>query len=379
MFDIFIKRIKTYFHSQDVHCFSKGRVALYAVLKSILSEKLILPGYTCLVVPTAGMIQGMKPLYVDIDPRTYNINPEHLEQLECRERAVLIVQHTYGIPCDMEPILAWASARGIPVIEDCCLAFGSRYKGQLCGTFGIASYFSGQWNKPFSTGLGGMLIVNNEELAARVQALIEEEMIDPPLSHRFRIWLQLKLYERFITPQTVQFFTHLYRKLSIMGLVVGSSTRSEYQGEVPENYFMGMTESQARKGVYEIERIEENISHRRMLAKFYKEELPKIGFRPVELREHEDPVFVRYPIRVRNKKEVLEVAYRERVEIGSWFESPLHPEGTDLQRFHYTSGSCPEAEKAAQQVINLPTHRKTSLQEAQRVLAFLQKFGEPVV
>ncbi|MGI6455385.1 MAG: DegT/DnrJ/EryC1/StrS family aminotransferase [bacterium] len=214
----------------------------------------------------------------------------------------------------------------------------------------------------------------------RVQALIEEEMIDPPLSHRFRIWLQLKLYERFITPQTVQFCTHLYRKLSIMGLVVGSSTRSEYQGEVPENYFMGMTESQARKGVYEIERIVENISHRRMLAKFYKEELPKIGFRPVELREHEDPVFVRYPIRVRNKKEVLEVAYRERVEIGSWFESPLHPEGTDLQRFHYTSrllSGGGESRSAGDQ----SAHPSQDLIAGgpERVLAFLQKFGEPVV
>jgi dTDP-4-amino-4,6-dideoxygalactose transaminase len=51
----------------------------------------------------------------------------------------------------------------------------------------------------------------------------------------------------------------------------------------------------------------------------------------------------------------------------------------NLQYFHYTPGSCPEAEKAAQQVINLPTHLKTSLQEAERVLEFLQKFGEPVV
>lgn len=377
MIEIFSKKLKLYIRSQDVYCFSKGRVALYAALNSTLPKNLVLPGYTCLVVPTAGMIQGVKPLYVDIDPRTYNINPEHLEQLECQKPAALIVQHTYGIPCDMEPILAWASARGISVIEDCCLAFGSRYKGQLCGTFGIASYFSGQWNKPFSTGLGGMLIVNNEELAARVQALIDEEMIDPPLSHRFRIWLQLKLYERFITPRTVQFFTHLYRRLSIMGLMVGSSSRGEYQGEVPKNYFMRMTESQARKGVHEMERIEENISHRRMLSEFYQEELPKIGFQPVELREHEEPVFVRYPVRVRNRKEVLEAAYRERVEIGSWFESPLHPEGTDLQRFHYTPGSCPEAEKAAQQVINLPTHLKTSLQEAERVLEFLQRVAEP--
>jgi dTDP-4-amino-4,6-dideoxygalactose transaminase len=163
-----------------------------------------------------------------------------------------------------------------------------------------------------------------------------------------------------------------------MGLAVGSSTKGEYQGDVPKNYFMGMTESQARKGAYEMERIEENISHRKMLAEFYAEELPKIGFQPVELRDYEEPVFVRYPVRVRNKKAVLEAAYRERVEIGSWFESPLHPEGTDLQRFHYLPGSCPEAERAAQQVINLPTHRKTSPREAERVLEFLRKYGEPV-
>lgn len=376
----FDSKIKNYFTSSNSFLFSKGRASLYATLKALgltQGDEVIIPGYTCLVVPTAAQILGIKPVYVDIDPQTYNLSPQKLESCYTENTKALIVQHTYGIPCDMDPIMEWADSKGIPIIEDCCLAFGSKYNDCLCGTFGIAAYFSGQWNKPFSTGLGGMLVVNDDDLAVKVEQLVDKEMIQPGMIHRLRIWLQMQLYEWLVTPRTTQAITTIYRTLSKMGLVVGSSTKSEYSGVPPKNYFMGMTPAQAKKGAREMEKIEENISHRKQIAAFYQEELPKIGFQPVELNGRYDPVYVRYPVRVANKKEVLEAAYRERVEIGSWFESPLHPEGTDLQRFHYTHGCCPESERAAREVVNLPTHRKISMKEAERVVKFLYQTGKP--
>lgn len=372
--------IKSYFNlSPPPFLFARGRVALFAALKSLglgSGDDVLLAGYTCLVVPTAAMLLGARPVYLDIDPRTYNIDPVQLDARCTPAVKALIVQHTYGIPCRMDVILAWAASRHIPIIEDCCLAFGSKFQGKLCGAFGTAAFFSGQWNKPFSTGLGGMLIVHDEDLSGKIQSLIDRELLQPSWAHRFRIWAQIHLYERLVTPKTTPWITAVYRGLSKTGLAVGSSTRGEYSGKTPKNYFMAMTPAQAKKGARELERIEANLAHRRALTRFYEENLPSAGFATVELHPDEDPVFVRYPVRVANKEELLAAAFRHGMEIGSWFESPLHPAGTDLEKFHYRPGSCPESEKAAREVINLPTHPRVSPAEAARVVEFLQRHGK---
>ena len=118
---------------------------------------MLMPGYTCMVVPSADQYAGLAAIYVDIDPDTFNVNPALLDAAARPDAAALIVQHTYGIPCDMAAIGDWTSRRGIPSIEDCCHSFGTKTNGRLCGTFGKFAFMSGQWNKPFSTGLGGML------------------------------------------------------------------------------------------------------------------------------------------------------------------------------------------------------------------------------
>jgi len=81
-----------------------------------------------------------------------------LESKITSKTKIIVAQHTYGYPCDMDAIMAIAAKRGITVIEDCCLSFGSTYKGKTVGTFAKAAYFSFQWNKPFTTGLGGMAL-----------------------------------------------------------------------------------------------------------------------------------------------------------------------------------------------------------------------------
>lgn len=138
-----------------------------------------MPGYTCLVVPSAVQFAGLKPAYLDIDPATYNLDPQRLAAAASDDVAALIVQHTYGIPCPMVEIQRWADSRGIPLIEDCCHTFGTRIDGRLCGSFGAFAFMSGQWSKPFSTGLGGILLVNDPALAARVERLIQEEAHTP--------------------------------------------------------------------------------------------------------------------------------------------------------------------------------------------------------
>ncbi len=125
--------------------FWKGRVAMYAILKAMgISEgdEVILPGYTCVMDVNPIKYLGAAPVYVDIEPVTYNMDVALLEEKITPRTKVVIAQHTYGYPVDMDPLMEIASRHGLPVVEDCCLSLGSLYNGKLCGTFGVASYMA---------------------------------------------------------------------------------------------------------------------------------------------------------------------------------------------------------------------------------------------
>jgi dTDP-4-amino-4,6-dideoxygalactose transaminase len=363
-------------------CFllAKGRVGLYVGLRALQlprGAKIVMPGYTCMVVPSAVQFAGLTPVYVDIDPVTYNLDPKHLETETRNDIAALIVQHTYGIPCQMAPVSQWAAARSIPVIEDCCHTFGSRYQGRLCGTFGRFAFMSGQWNKPFSTGLGGMLLVHDAEVADRVAHIIATEGHDPGWLKNAVLHAQIVAYRAMVRPGTAMLLTSLYRLCNKCGLAIGSSSHGEMKGEMPARYLTTMAPCQVSRGLREMSRIDDHIRHRTRMVAFYQAELPRIGLTPLPSDVAQGLPLLRYPVRVANKQELLDLAARARVEIGSWFEVPLHPAGTQMEWFGYRQGMCPEAEAASREVINLPTHPKVDANAAERTLAFLQKFARP--
>ena len=115
---------ENFFNAKAAFTFWKGRVALYSALKAMqigAGSKVIVAGYTCSVVPAAVKALQAQPVYVDIDPRTYNIAPTLLDAQYVPNVKVLIVQHTYGIPAEMDRISNWAKEKGISIIEDCVL------------------------------------------------------------------------------------------------------------------------------------------------------------------------------------------------------------------------------------------------------------------
>jgi len=374
------RQIEEFFGAGRCFLLARGRVALYAGLKALNlppGSQVIMPGYTCMVVPSAVQYAGLKPAYADINPDTYNLDARLLEGAFPSNVSAMIVQHTYGIPCDMSALRDWATAKGLPIIEDCCHSFGTRFQGQLCGTFGTFAFMSGQWNKPFSTGLGGMLLVNDAALAEKVARSLQEEAHRPGLFRNFILAMQIFAYERLVTPRTTAKFTRLYRLFNRHGLVIGSSSQQELQGVLPNRYFATMASCQVQKGRREIARIEENIRHRCRLAAFYRPRLSEIGFAPGRFGVPEDLPLLRYPVRVANKAEVLQKAEAEKVEIGSWFEVPLHPAGTRMEDLGYCAGMCPAAESACAEVVNLPTHLKVDEATALRSLEFLRQYAHP--
>ena len=354
--------------------FWKGRVALYAILKALgigPGDEVVLPGYTCVMDVNPIKYLGAKPVYVDIEPTTYNIDTNLLRERITDKTKVIVAQHTYGYPCEMDAIMSLADQHGIVVVEDCCLAMGSTYKGKLCGTFGRAAYWSFQWNKPFTTGLGGMITTSDPDLAGKIERLCRDELCQPSFGAATMLALQRLVYRLFIFPRTTAWATNLFRWLTEKGLVIGSSSSCEFVPDMAEGFFVGMSAGQARAGLRQVRKINKNIAHRKRLKLVYDKLLSQAGWQPSIIPEYMDTVLVRYPVRFSNKQKALAEAPAHGVEIGSWFECPLHPQETPLYLYDYEPGMCPVAEKASEEVINLPLHPRVTEKDARKTVAFI--------
>src|SRR3954466_13708636 len=164
-----------------VTLFWKGRVALYAILRALgigRGDEVIVPAFTCVAVPNAVLYTGATPVYVDIDEATYTIDPAAAEAaLSPRTRAVL-AQNTFGLSADLDALAAVARPHGAFVIDDCTHGLGGTYKDRPNGAAAGAAFYSTQWSKPMSTGLGGFAVTADPGLAAGVAA-IERTAAEP--------------------------------------------------------------------------------------------------------------------------------------------------------------------------------------------------------
>ena len=373
----FEQKFTEYFSAKQSFSFWKARVALYALLRSMgigQGDEVILPGYTCVMDVNPIKYVGAKPIYVDIESVTYNMRPELLEAAVTPNTKVILAQHTYGYPCEMDETLAIAAKHNIPVVEDCCLAFGSEYKGKLCGTFGKAAYFSFQWNKPFTTGLGGMAVVHDDKLTGKMNELCANKLKSPTGKAEFMLGAQRIVYNAIIYPKTTAMIANLFRWMTKKGLVVGSSSCAEFVPEMADDFFIGMGRGQANVGLKKLLKVDQNIAHRRKMASLYDTLLREAGFDIPEIPEYMNPSLVRYPLRVSDKAKAIELAPAAKVEIGTWFECPLHPVETPMHLYDYQQGQCPEAEKASNEVINLPLHPRAGESTVRRTVEFVKQF-----
>lgn len=358
--------------------FWKGRVAMYAILRAMGigdGDEVILPGYTCVMDVNPVKYLGAKPVYADIDPVTYNATPETVEQAVTPAAKLIVAQHTYGYPCDMDGLNDVAENHNLPIIEDCCLALGSTYRGQRCGTFGMAAYWSFQWNKPFTTGVGGMVTTDDDDLAAEIRKLRDAEMQPVGSKAATALACQRLVYRTTIWPRTTAIAQSMFRWLTKKGLVIGSSSTEEFEPKMPEGFFMGMSAGQARAGLKRLRKIDANLAHRREMRQKYDELLREAGWQVPDLPDCADPVLVRYPVRVADKEKAIAEAPGRGIELGTWFECPLHPIETPMDKYDYQVGMCPVAEQACREVVNLPTHLRAGRRTAERSVAFVQDIG----
>src|ERR1051325_3345154 len=214
--------------------FWKARVALYAVLKALDlngDDEVILPGYTCVVVPNSVRYAGAKPVYADISEGDYNLDPTSALNRFSHKTRALIAQHTYGIPADMDSFRRLARDKKLFLIEDCAhVLVGSMHRGKPLGSFGDAAFFSFQWSKPYTTGLGGMAITRNPQFARKLED-IQREFQWPGRVKTLQLQVQYSLFRRFFTPTVYWRSQAILQLLSRIGLFVGSLNSGEIVGQ----------------------------------------------------------------------------------------------------------------------------------------------------
>src|SRR3954471_16514677 len=116
-----------------------GRIAFYYILKALelpAGSEIIFPALTFWVVPELARVAGLTVVFADVDPRTFNIDPDSVERLITDRTRAIVPTHLYGLPCDMDRILDNADSHNLVVLEDCAHSLGALYKGRPVGTFG---------------------------------------------------------------------------------------------------------------------------------------------------------------------------------------------------------------------------------------------------
>lgn len=165
--------------------------------------------------------------------------------------------------------------------------------------------------------------------------------------------------------------------LSSSGLFVGSSSDSELNGVMPADHYWGMGNGQKKAGSAKLKSIQRNLDNRKLLTEYYDIRLKEKKWQPAY--RNGETVFLRYPIRVANKTDLLEKAKHAHIELGSWFETPLHPVPlSQHEMFGYHLGQCLNAERDAGRVVNLPLHEHVSLEDAKKIISFVFENAIPI-
>ncbi|MEK7664070.1 MAG: aminotransferase class I/II-fold pyridoxal phosphate-dependent enzyme [Patescibacteria group bacterium] len=389
---------KNYLGVRHAFSFNAGRSAFYAILKALDLEPgsdVLLQAFTCNAVPNPILWAGFNPIYIDCNT-DFNINIEDLKKKikelydnsnDRRKYTILVVQHTFGLPANMDEIMKIAQENNITIIEDCAHALGTKYNNQYAGTFGKAAFFSFSRDKVISCVYGGMAVTNDDEMSKKLEQL-QEDFGMPSL-----IWIkQQLLHPIFLNYIILPLYNFLdLGKLFLIilqwtHLLSKAVSRGEKRGLMPDYFPRALPNALAIMAQNQFNKLEKFNAHRKEIAEFYYKELTNTKFilpskstRPGLVDNLVDNlggnIFLRFTVRHPKAHEIIYDAWHnQNTLLGDWYTTPIAPDDTKLNQMHYKVGACSNAEKLASETLNLPTHINISIEDAQRIIDFLKKY-----
>jgi dTDP-4-amino-4,6-dideoxygalactose transaminase len=289
-------------------------------------DEVILPPFTFVATGSAVNALGAVPVFADIHPNTYNINPAELERrITPRTRAIVVV-HLYGLAADMDPIMALARSKNLPVIEDAAQAIGAAYQGRRAGALGDIACFSFYPTKNLGAcGDAGMVVTNSQELADKVRILRNHGQKEKYVSTEAGWNNRLDELQAAIL------------RVKLRHLPSWQRARQAHATEYTTHF----------------------------------SQLP--GIMPPLAPEGYEHVYHQYTIRVENRDALQRQLTQQKMGSAVYYPVPLH-----LQPLYaalgYKRGDFPHSEHAAQEVLSLPMYPELRAAQVRRVAETVVEF-----
>ena len=316
----FEEAFSKFVESKHAIAVNSGTAALHLAILGAeikLGDEIILPSFTFVATAETVIMAGAKPVFVDIDPETYNISPRKIEEAITKKTKAIIPVDLYGLPAYLQPIKEIAGKHGLRIIEDAAQAHGAIYKEKPVGAFADVTCWSFYASKNMTTGEGGMITTNNDEIAEKI-------------------------------------------------LLMRSHGEKEKYKSIMLGYNYRMPEVQAALGCVQLKRLPQFLAKRRENAERLTAKLKKAGnlLLPIEPKYCKHSWYL-YTVRLkdvkRNERDIVVEKLRQK-GIGAevYYTNPIH-----IMPYYskFRKSRLPETEKAAEQVFSLPIHPSVSTEQ----------------
>jgi perosamine synthetase len=306
---------------------TSGTTALHTALLAMgigEGDEVITSPFTFIASANSILYVGARPVFVDIDPVTFNLNPALIEAAITPATKAIMPVHLFGLSCDMGAIMEIANRHHLLVIEDACQSHGAKYQGQTAGSFGVGT-FSFYPTKNMTSAEGGMITTDDERIAETCRVIRQHGM-----------------------------------------------RRRYYHDELGYNF--RMTDVHAAIGLEQLHKLPAFNKARRANAQYYSHHLSGV-IPPCEPDGYEH-VYHQYTLRVKDGQRDALRDYLRANEIGSevYYPVPIHQQTFYTQQLGYHM-SLPEAESAAAEVLSIPVHPALSEADLETVATAINKFG----
>jgi len=328
---LFEEKFAEYIGVEHAIAVTNGTVALDVALKSLNlgpGDEVITPAFSFIASSNCILFQNAKPVFGDIDPRTFNIDPSDVaEKITTKTKAIIPV-HLFGQPANMDALREIAEDNGILFVEDAAQAHGAEYKGQKAGSLGDMGCFSFYATKNMTVGEGGMITTNDQKLARKARLL--------------RNHGQAQKYHH-------DTLGHNYR----------------------------MNEYCAAIGLVQLKKLDEFNAKRIKNAKLLSNGICKLhGLTVPYVKKDVKHIFHQYVVRVeenypRDRDELADYLTKKGVEVAVHYPIPIYRQPL-YRRLGYGGIKCPNTEEACRRVLSLPVHPLVNLDDNEYILAVLK-------
>ncbi len=316
---------------------SSGTTALHLIVKALgigPGDEVLVPSFTFVSSVNVILYEGAIPVFVDIEPDTYNLDPEDLERKITSHTKAIVVVDVFGHPAEWDAILDIAKRHGLRVIDDSCEALGAEYKGRKLGQFGDAAAFAFYPNKQMTTGEGGIIVTSNENIARLARSMRNQ----------------------------------------------GRGEMGEWLEHERLGYNYRMTEMSAALGVSQLRRLEALLAKRERVARMYTERLAGLPWvRPPAVRPHVRMSWFVYVVTLAeglHRDPVMKAMAKEGIPTRGYF-SPVHLQSYIQSLLGTRGGMLPFTESVAKRTIALPFHGNMTEGQVETVVGVLKRACVP--